>query len=200
MAPGTKPGQRLRTEIAQLAAKILATEGVTDYRTAKRKAAQRLRVDAQKNLPNNREIETALRDYLSLFHGEKQRRTLHRLRAQAKCAMEFLQAFTPQLTGPVLAGTATEHSEIVLHIALDEVEQLEFFLQEHGVAYENTFRSLRLAPEKLLDFPACRFLADTVPVVIIVFPLKQQHLKPLSPVDGKPMQRADLAQLARLMA
>lgn len=199
MSAGEKSANRLRREIAQLAAKIIAVDGVSDYLVAKRKAALRLGARPDKLMPSNHEIEEALSDYQRLFQGDAQPAALDGLRRTAMEAMVFLKQFEPRLVGPVLSGSATRHSEIVLHLYCDSVEELAFFLSDHGIPFQNTDRTLRINQSEAQDFPAYRFLAGQTPVVLIVFNLMQKNVRPLSPVDGKPMQRADLRQVEALL-
>ena len=97
---------QLRMLLAQECARLLAEEGVADFRTAKRKAALRLAVTDKGLLPDNREIEQALLDYQRLFQADSQSRRLRELREAALEAMRFLARFRPKLVGPVLSGTA----------------------------------------------------------------------------------------------
>jgi hypothetical protein len=43
------------------------------------------------------------------------------------------------------------------------------------------------------------FYAEQQKIEVVVFPKNKQGLKPLSPVDGKPMQRADIADVEMLL-
>ncbi|MBI2992772.1 MAG: hypothetical protein HYY48_01185 [Gammaproteobacteria bacterium] len=199
MTAADKSANRLRREIAQLAAKIIAVDGVSDYLVAKRKAALRLGARPDKLMPSNHEIEEALSDYQRLFQGDAQPAALDSLRRTALEAMVFLKQFEPRLVGPVLSGNATRHSEIVLHLYSDSVEELAFFLGDQGVPFQSTERTLRLNQNEVGDFPAYRFLAGQTPVVLIVFSPMQKNIRPLSPIDGKPMQRADLRQVEALL-
>ena len=61
--------KRLRQEIAQEAAKIIAHSGHEDYLMAKRKAANQLGVHDNHILPSNTEIEMALMEYQSNMAG-----------------------------------------------------------------------------------------------------------------------------------
>jgi hypothetical protein len=51
----------LRRQIASAAARLIAEEGIRDYGLAKRKAARQLGVGPNEELPNNAEIEEAVR-------------------------------------------------------------------------------------------------------------------------------------------
>ena len=48
-------------------------------------------------------------------------------------------------------------------------------------------------------YPAYHFIAKEVPVTLIVFPEKALHHAPISPVDGRPMQRANVNSVQSLL-
>ena len=59
-------------------------------------------------------------------------------------------------------------------------------------------RTLRLASDDSERLPTCRFLADDVPVELVVFAERARRRVPLSPVDGRPMERAGLQAVEAL--
>ncbi len=199
MPINNKPFQRLRLEIAQTAARLIAEDGITDYLSAKRKAAMRLGVQARKNIPTNKEVEEALIDYQKLFQQDSQPLRLKAMRLCAVKAMRFFEKFKPYLVGPVLTGTATRHSEITLHIYCDEPEQIGFSLDEHAIPYINCDKSVRTSASKIKDYPAYRFVAEGITVTLIIFPEREKNSVPFSSIDGKPMQRAPLSKVEPLL-
>ena len=108
--------ENLRRALAQEAARIMSEHGIRDFLTAKRKAAERFGVTDGSVLPKNTEIEDALAEYQRLFGGTKHGETLAAQRNAALSAMQMLADFEPRLVGSVLAGTATEHNDIQLHL------------------------------------------------------------------------------------
>ena len=193
MSTAARSGLKLRAQIAQMAAKLIASEGVADFGSAKRKAALRLGIESERNLPTNVEIEQALQEYQRLFQSRSQPEHLRALRQTALEAMQFLEQFRPRVVGAVLLGTATEFSEITLHLYCDAPEAVAWFLNEAGIKFEQTSRTIKTAPGKSLEFPALCFLAGEVPVVLVLFTETLEAIRPLSPVDGRPMRRATLA-------
>ncbi|OGI46536.1 MAG: hypothetical protein A2637_03210, partial [Candidatus Muproteobacteria bacterium RIFCSPHIGHO2_01_FULL_65_16] len=149
-----------RRHICAEAARIMAEEGVGDFHAAKRKAAERLNLPAGKNLPANHEVESALQQYLRLFHAGRLARHGRHLREIAVKAMRFLERFDPRLVGVVLSGIITEASEVQLHVTADALEEVHFFLQEHHIPFDQTERRLRFGGERLEALPAYRFVAD----------------------------------------
>ena len=68
--------QEMRRRIAHAAARILAENGALDYGSAKRKAARQLGVPESGSLPDNQQVEDALRSYQSLFQADETRSLL----------------------------------------------------------------------------------------------------------------------------
>lgn len=195
-SPGIK---ELRQHIATDAARIMAEEGVRDFQTAKRKAAARLGLPETKHLPGNDEVDSALQEYLRLFHAGRLTQSVNRLRGLAAEAMQFLAKFEPRLVGPVLSGTVTSATSIEIHLTADNPEEIGFWLEEHGIPYKQSDRRLRFGGERHETFPSYSFVADGVPVELCVFGHREARETPLSPVDGKPMKRANLREVENLM-
>src|SRR6476646_4839779 len=123
----------LRRALAQEAARIMAEHGIRDFLIAKRKAAERMGVtDVAAVLPRNVEIEDALAEYQRLFGGESHVESLHAQRRAALNAMLYLQEFEPRLVGSVLGGTATENSDVQLHLFTDSAESVAIKLMDEG--------------------------------------------------------------------
>jgi hypothetical protein len=189
----------LRRALAQEAARIMAQHGIHDFLTAKRKAAERLGVQDASALPRNTEIEAALVEYQRLFDAGGHQLTLNEQRRAALHAMRWLSGFEPRLVGPVLSGTATEHADIQLHVFADCPENVALKLLDRGVAHEITERRVRLDAERIKAFPGLRFAVDDRRVDATVFPLDGIRQAPVSPVDGRPMRRADAAEIQDLL-
>ena len=182
---------RARKLLAQEAARIIAEHGVDDYRTAKTKAAERLGLATRGSLPRNEEIEQALSDHLLLFHGDSHSDLLHALRSAALSAMELLSAFGPRLVGPVLKGTAGEHSTVNLHVFSDSVEQVAARLQRSKIPCKPYERRLKSRRGQAETYAGYRFTYQDASIEATVFPFDGIRQAPISPVDGKPMRRAD---------
>src|SRR3981081_2470169 len=190
----------LRRALAQEAARIMAEHGIRDFFVAKRKAAERLGVlDGAAVLPKNTEIETALAEYQRLFGGESHVETLHAQRRAALSAMRYLREFEPRLVGAVLSGTATEHSEVQLHLFADRAESVTLKLMDEGIPHEVTEKRVKMNAERVLAYPGVRFAVDDQAVEATVFPTAGIRQAPVSPVDGKPMRRANAFEVASLL-
>ena len=189
---------QVRERIAKEAARLMCEAGIRDFQLAKRKALQRLRIPDQRNLPSNGEIESAVSEYQRLFRAHSQPRRLAELRGTALRAMRFLARFQPRLVGAVLSGTADEHSEVCLHLFAETAEEVGLFLLDNGVPHEHGERAMRLAGDDSERLPTCRFIAEDVPVELVIFAERARRRVPLSPVDGRPMQRAALQAVEAL--
>ena len=186
-------------EIAQLAAKFLAHDSAGDFLAAKRKAAVQLGIKSDKGLPTNVEVEQALKEYQALFQNVGRTLQINAMRSKALSAMRMLAGFEPRLVGPVLTGTATRHSEITLHLVSDEPEQIGLHLDAHAIPYNATARSVKTGKTGKTDYPAFEFIADQTRIQLIVFPERQKHSAPLSTITGKPMQRASISEVEKLL-
>src|SRR5580698_2409820 len=96
---GNPRSGNLRRALAQEAARIMAQQGIHDFLTAKRKAADRLGVTDTSALPRNTEIEAALAEYQRLFDAGGHEQTLQQQRRAALHAMHWLSQFEPRLVG-----------------------------------------------------------------------------------------------------
>ena len=189
----------MRYAVAEEAARIMREQGVDDYLLAKRKAADRLGVTDASILPRNTEIEAALVAHQRLFAADRHESSLAELRRSALEAMRLMADFQPRLVGPVLAGTASPHSEINLHLFTEIAEAVSIRLEERGVPHEVLERRLRYERDRTVSYPALRFVAGRQTVDAVVFPLDGIRQSPCSPVDGKPMRRASVAEVEALL-
>lgn len=194
----TKQQDQQRLRIAMAAAKHMSNSGLADFQQAKRKACQQLAVPTTHNLPSNQEIQDALLAYQSLFKSGIQDQQLKRLRATAVEAMHFFQQFQPRLVGDVLAGCANEYTPVELHLFADYSEQVSLFLMQEQIPYQEKNKRVSYRNEEYEWIPAFGFLADEITVELIVFPSVSLHRAPNSPVDGKPMLRANIKTVKQL--
>jgi hypothetical protein len=192
--------ERHRVLLAQEAARIMAEEGVRDFRLAKRKAAERLGLPANGTLmPRNTEIEAALIAHQRLFDGAGHTRRLRLLREAALEALAFFAQFRPRLVGSVLSGTAGRHSAVDLHLFAATTEDVVLFLIDQDIPFETSERRLRMGTEEYQWFPVHQFSAGDVAMDLVVFPETFERRVPWSPVDGKPMRRAGPAELRAVL-
>lgn len=189
-----------RHRLAHEAARLMAEGGMRDYHQAKLKAAERLGIHDDASLPRNREIEEALRAYQRLFHGDAQAGALRARRDAALRALDFFERFDPRLVGPVLEGTADQHSPVHLHLYSDDADAVPRFLDDAGIPAESRSRHVRMDRAREGDFPVWIFSAEELSFDLLVLPQDALRQAPLSGVDEKPMKRASAAQLRQLLA
>ena len=190
---------RARQVVAQEAARIIVEQGIEDFRVAKVKAAERLGMSDSGSLPRNAEIEAAVAEHLKLFGRESHIDWLRLTRKAALAVMEMLAPFRPRLVGPVLHGTAATNASINLHLFADQSELVALKLRQQKIPFKPYERRLKCRPNKAETFGGYRFTYDDSPVEATVFPLKGIRQAPISPIDGRPMQRVDVDALQDLL-
>ena len=97
----------------------------------------------------------------------------------------------------MLSGTATEHSEVQLHLFADRAESVAIQLMDRGIAHEVTERRVKYERgSRASPIRACASRSTISRSRRRCFPIDGIRQAPVSPVDGKPMRRAD-AERAR---
>jgi len=186
----------LRREIAALAARMIAEDGISDYGFAKRKAARQLGAVNADELPNNAEIEAEVRTYLSVFQDEEHLERQMAMRLAAVEIMRELQPFRPYLTGAVLEGTAGRYSEIEIDLFPESAKEVEIFFLNNNVAYEHREprRNQPDAPEAILVFDW-----DDIPVKLRIYSPDIERLTRRGPHGTRQIERARLAAVEALI-
>jgi hypothetical protein len=144
-------GLRNRVRIAQVAARLIAEHGLSDWAAAKRKACRELGFGEREPLPGNEEIEQALRDYNSLFQPQAQAASLRAQRMMALEWMERLSSWRPLLVGGVAAGWATAHSDVRLELEAEDPKAVELGLINAGIEYTPAAPAAGTAPGARLN-------------------------------------------------
>lgn len=186
-------------QVVQEAARLLAQGEAAGFDDARRKAVARLGVSLR-HLPDNAVIEQALLQYRTLFQPDSQTTQLRELRQAAFKAMRLLARFEPRLVGPVLTGTAPPHTPVHLHLFADTPEAVALFLLDQRIPCEHDERRVRYTMDAWETLPLYRFVAGDITLELTVFPAGGLRRRPLSPVDNRPMQRAGMAEVERLLA
>lgn len=189
-----------RQHMAQIAARLMAEQGIRDFRVAKQKAAQHLGIDVRQSvLPKNSEIEAALAEHQRLFAADKQPAQLRAMRLAALQAMRLLADFQPRLVGDVWSGLANGYSDIQLHAFAEHSESFDLFLQRQGIDYEIVERRYRFAGDDYRFYPAFRFVAGEYRFEVALFSATGIREAPRSLVDGAPMARASATRVERAL-
>ncbi len=189
-----------RSEIAHAAARLVAEGEAEDFAGAKRKAAASLGFENFRNLPENLEVHKALIRYLQLFEGDKFPERIETMRREARSAMVVLAQFRPRLVGPVLYGSACEYSPITLHLYTDEPECVTRFLYEMKINYRLTHTVLKISRERREDFPTFLVVNNGYEFNLVVLSETYHAHPPISSLNGRPFQRADIDALDKLIS
>ncbi len=190
---------RARQMVAQEAARLIVDQGMRDYRTAKIKAAERLGLNNRGSLPGNAEIEAAVGEFHKIFGGEEHEAFLRFMREAALEAMRLLEDFEPRLVGPVLAGTADDNSSVNLHVFADSPEMVALSLDDRGYSCRSYERRLKSRQGQVNVYAGFRFTCADARVEATVFPFDGIRQAPISPIDGRPMRRADRQSVIDLL-
>jgi predicted nucleotidyltransferase len=195
----TGDSERARQVVAQEAARLIIDHGIRDYRVAKQKAAERLGGVGRGSLPGNTEIEAAVADHLQIFNGEEHNDLLRLMRTAALSAMELLNDFSPRLVGPVLAGTADENSAVNLHVFADSPEMVAMGIGDMGIPFRSYERRLKTRRGQVETYAGFEFNHQNEMIQATVFPIDGIRQAPMSPIDSKPMKRADKDAVQELL-
>jgi hypothetical protein len=186
----SRDGQRqMRQRIAQLAASLMVEHGIKDHAFAKRKAARQLGVEAGNLLPGNDEIDLEVRAYLALFQPDDHVADLTELRRQAVDVMELLARFQPSLTGAVVQGTASRHSDIELDVYADSSKEFEQFLLNNNIEFKGEERRT-----------GSYFIIYSEPADVMVHVLPEQALQSAPRGAADTRKRLTLEQLRNILS
>jgi len=167
--------RQMRERIAHLAARLMAVDGIDDYALAKRKAARQAGAPDTRNLPNNDEIEHALRAYQQLYQADEQRDRL-------------LARFDPYLSGAVLSGSAGKYSDIDLLLFTDSMKDVEMFLLDRQIAYRSGERRIHVGDEAR-GVPNFSVSTEDADFDITVFSPRDLRAQIRSTPEGRPLER-----------
>lgn len=193
----------IRQRIAQLAARMMADEGVPDYGHAKRKAGRQLGISDDHCMPTNAEIEEEIRIFHEIYNNETQPEALKQLRQDALVVMQMLERFNPHLTGAVLDGTAGRFAATDIHLYADSLKEVEMYLLNLQVPYESNEKSYRTHGDKRGNdrrkVPVFTLEGPNGQIRLSVFDADAYKGLVRSPVDGQNLQKANLAGVNALL-
>ena len=174
-----KGSAHARRAIAAQAAKIIAEDGLADYGAAKRKAARQLGFRESDGLPDNGEVEEALRTYQTLFQNDEQRDRLIDMRKVALGLMREFAIHHPCLAGATWSGTATRGAPIDIDLFTDDQKSLEMLMINRGGPFTTTDRP-HFSRTLQSRVPVFRFTEEGYDVRLSVFSRtdERQALKP----------------------
>lgn len=189
MSRDSGKNRQMRERIAQLAARLMAVDGIDDFALAKRKAARQAGAPDTRNLPNNEEVEQALRAYQQLYQADEQQARLRHLRQNAREMMQLLAQFDPYLSGSVLSGSAGKYSDVNIHLFTDSVKDVEMFLLNRQIPYRSRERRVYIGGEPR-SVPNFSVSTEDANFDITVFAPHDLRNQLRTTAEGKPFDRA----------
>jgi hypothetical protein len=187
----------LRLEIAAAAARLVADGGL-DYGSAKRKAARQLLGDGavpRGAMPDNDELDEALREHLALFDDGHPAR-VERMRRVALRLMRELAAFQPYLTGAVWKGIVSEHAPIHLQLFHDDPKAIGIHLLNRGIEFDATEMPHFRGDGHRAGVEALTMHWHDEPVLLSLYPSDDLR----GALRGEPAERGDADAVERLLA
>ena len=189
----------LSEEIAHTTARLVVEEGL-EWGPAKRRALREMGLPARTALPDNDQVEEAVREYIQIFCADTQPRELWALRQLALVWMERMAPFRPHVGGAVWRGTATRLSDVYLQLFCDDPKSAEIALIDHHVDYDpRTVPGFHGEPVEALSIGSkSPELNEIIGVHLLIYDLDDLRgaLKP----DAKGRTpRVDVAALRRLL-
>ena len=133
-----------------------------------------------------------------IFGGDAHATLLSAMRTAALSAMDILADYEPRLVGAVLNGTADDNSAVNLHVFADSAEVIAFALAERGLRYRAYERRLKSRQGRTDSYAGFRFMHLETTIEATVFPFDGLRQAPISPIDGRPMRRADRRAVSEL--
>lgn len=177
-------------------------EGINEYRDAKRKAAKHFGpekvLSIGSHLPSNAEIHEELQRLIGIYEEKALPERLLRLRILALRYMELLEPFSPYLVGSVLSGAVTERSDIDIHIFAESTEEVEEYLKEKGIPFEQEVVSIRKGGE-FHEYPHIYVEDEGTIVECSIYPPEDVHVRTKSSITGRPIERANIKKLRKII-
>lgn len=189
----------LKAQIATEAAKLIAEQDDLGFDQARRKAAKRFNCRDPRQLPEDSEIEQALREHQAIFQVPAGENHLQRLRTNALSAMQMFNQFQPLLTGPILGGTAGLHTPITLFLFSDTVEAVALDLLERKIPWQQREIPLDYSDKTRTRRPLFEFQAGEDRIQLLILPLSDRYNLPLDPIAKRPQKGASLKRVRTLL-
>ena len=179
---------RTRERIAHLAARLMAEDGIEDYALAKRKAARQAGVPDARQMPDNEEVDAALKLYRELYQHEHAS-SLRELRRLALDVMDELARFNPYLIGSVLRGSAGRYAGVHLQLFTDNAKSVEHYLLDRRIEFRSGETRL-YAGDMPLDAPMLSFTRAGIDIHLTLLTPRELRSQLKASAEGKPIERA----------
>ncbi len=190
------PDERLRRQVAFLAAQLMYRREESEYFTAKRKAARQLGVEYRYrpgDLPSNREIRDQVQALARMHEGSKRLEKLNDMRIEALRLMRVLARFRPRLIGSVCTGHVRQGSDIDIHLFTDSLALVTDVLDELALPYEVEHkRIIKHAEERIFTHI---YVQDRFHYELTIYPEGKAHYVFKSSITGKAIERLSIREL-----
>jgi predicted HD phosphohydrolase len=188
--------ERIRRQIAFLAAQLMYHRTESEYFTAKRKAAKQLGIEYRfrpGDLPSNAEIRDQIQAMARIHEGPKRLEHLHDMRLEALRLMRKLARFRPRLIGSVWTGHVRAGSDIDIHIFSDSQSIVTDTLDDYALPYEvQKKRIVKYGEERVFTHI---HVDDRFPYELTLYPEDKVHYVFKSSITGQAIERASIAEL-----
>lgn len=184
-----------RRRIAEEAALLMAEGAENEYLDAKQRAMMMLGISGR--MPSNRLIKECVTSITKTQLGEAEvKKRIREMRTIAEQIMTVLEESYPFLIGSALTGQIRNSSDIDLHAYSDDPGVLVEQLKDYGY----TEIDEEHVENRKGSFLHLRWYESIYPVEITVYSWSWRDLILYSSVTGKPMKRADLQAVKKLLA
>jgi len=185
-----------QSRVAQEAAQFMVDGVESEYLHAKERAMMMLGMTNMDRMPSNREVREWIGRLAKLEIGEEEvKRRVRAMREIAAAIMATLDDFDPFLIGSTLSGEIRENSDIDLHVYADNFESVKDMLEAAG--YDEVEEEH--IENRKGHFVHLKWYEGAYPVEITIIPISERAVIPMSSVTNKPMKRANLIALQKLL-
>lgn len=168
----------------------------TEYLHAKERAILMLGLPYNTPYPTNRQIKECIAQLTRQQMGaEVMAARVRQMREIAEEIMTVLVDFDPYLIGSTLSGQIRDSSDIDLHVYCDHFAEVK----ERLASFEYEGVEEELVENQKGTFVHLRWLELGFPVEITVHTWSQRGEVMKSSITGKPMKRADLEHVRKLL-
>lgn len=192
---------KFRQQVAYLAARLMYTREVSEYYQAKWKAARQLGRGwiRPADLPSNAEIRDQVLMLARMLEGHQvHTQRLMEMRLRALWWMRHLTPYHPKLIGSVLTGHIRDGSDIDLHVFAGSAQHVATSIEDLGGAYEIERKRL-VKDGETREFTHIH-LQDEFPIELTVYAPALLGHRFRSSITGKPIERATIGELEKLLA
>src|SRR4051794_13129323 len=194
--------ERIRRQIAFLAAQMMYHRTESEYFTAKRKAAKQLGVEYRHrpgDLPSNKEIRDQIQAMARIHEGPKRLEHLRDMRLDALRMMRLLARFRPRLIGSVRTGHVRKGSDIDIHIFCNSQALVTDLLDELGLQYDVEHKRIVKHGEERTFTHIHIHIYDSNNYELTLYPEDKAHYVFKSSITGKAIERASISELESLL-